>query len=152
VMSDRIGVMRAGKMVQVGSPHEIYTSPTTRFVSEFVGDVNVIPVSLGQRGTLRMSENGRTLKPPRLPDGFASGYLVVRPEYIRFIEKASDADNAVEGKLYNEYALGSRIQYQVRVGDNVFVVEKLRQQPFSGKLDDTVIIGWDAKDAIVVTD
>ncbi len=43
VMSDRIGVMRAGKLVQVGSPQDIYTAPTTRFVSEFVGDVNVSP-------------------------------------------------------------------------------------------------------------
>lgn len=152
VMSDRIGVMRAGKLVQVGTPHQIYTSPTTRFVSEFVGDVNVIPVSLGARGSLRMAENGRELKPPKLPAGFGNGYLVVRPEYIRFLDKVGDADNAVEGKLYNEYALGSRIQYQVRVGDAVFVVEKLRQQPFSGKLDDKVIIGWDAKDAILVTD
>ena len=46
VMSDRIGVMREGKLVQVGSPHEIYSAPTTRFVSEFIGDVNVIPVDV----------------------------------------------------------------------------------------------------------
>ena len=56
------------------------------------------------------------------------------------------------GRLYNEYALGSRIQYQVRVGESVFVVEKLRQQPFTGQLDDEVFIGWDAQDAILVTD
>ena len=66
--------------------------------------------------------------------------------------RRNEADNAVSGRLYNEYALGSRIQYQVRVGDSVFVVEKLRQQPFTGKLDDEVIIGWDARDAILVTD
>ena len=35
---------------------------------------------------------------------------------------------SLEGKLYNEYALGSRIQYQVRAGEHVFIVEKLRQQ------------------------
>ncbi len=45
VMSDRIGVMRAGKLVQVGTPQQIYSTPNTRFVSEFVGDVNVLPVS-----------------------------------------------------------------------------------------------------------
>ena len=50
----------------------------------------------------------------------------------------------MQGRLYNEYALGSRIQYQVRVGESVFVVEKLRQQPFTGQLDDEVFIGWDA--------
>ena len=55
VMSDRIGVMREGKLVQVGTPHEIYRSPNTRFVSEFVGDVNVLPVSLGADGLLTSS-------------------------------------------------------------------------------------------------
>src|SRR5688572_23462166 len=53
VMSDRIGVMREGKLVQVGTPHEIYTSPTTRFVSEFIGDVNVIPVDVAAGGLLK---------------------------------------------------------------------------------------------------
>jgi spermidine/putrescine transport system ATP-binding protein len=152
VMSDRIGVMRAGKLVQVGTPQEIYTTPNTRFVSEFVGDVNVIPVKLGGDGLLQSTSAGPALKPPPVPSGFTQGYLVIRPEYLRFLSSSGEADNAISGKLYNEYALGSRIQYQVRVGEKVFVVEKLRQQPFTGKLDDEVLIGWDANDAILVTD
>ena len=151
VMSDRIGVMRAGKLVQVGTPQEIYSAPNTRFVSEFVGDVNVIPVTLGSDGLLH-GPTGATYKPPRIPPGFRDGHLVIRPEYLKFLASPGEADNAISGSLYNEYALGSRIQYQVRVGDGVFVVEKLRQQPFTGQLDDTVTIGWDAQDAILVTD
>ena len=151
VMSDRIGVMRAGKLVQVGTPQQIYSTPNTRFVSEFVGDVNVIPVSLGGDGLLH-SPAGATFKPPRIPPGFRDGHLVIRPEYLRFLGSPGEADNAISGSLYNEYALGSRIQYQVRVGETVFVVEKLRQQPFTGQLDDKVTIGWDAQDAILVTD
>ena len=152
VMSDRIGVMRAGKLVQVGTPQEIYSTPNTRFVSEFVGDVNVIPVSLGGDGLLHAATTKATFKPPRIPAGFKEGHLVIRPEYLRFLQAPAEADNAVQGRLYNEYALGSRIQYQVRVGESVFVVEKLRQQPFTGQLDDEVFIGWDAGDAILVTD
>ncbi len=152
VMSDRIGVMRAGKLVQVGTPQQIYSTPNTRFVSEFVGDVNVIPVSLGSDGLLRASATKGVFQPPKIPEGFREGHLVIRPEYIKFLASASEADNAVQGRLYNEYALGSRIQYQVRVGENVFLVEKLRQQPFTGQLDDEVFIGWDAQDAILVTD
>ena len=52
-MSDRIGVMRDGKLVQVGTPNEIYTAPQTKFVSEFMGDVNIIAVSVGKRRTAR---------------------------------------------------------------------------------------------------
>ncbi len=152
VMSDRIGVMRDGKLVQVGSPHEIYSSPTTRFVSEFIGDVNVISVDVAAGGLLKSATVKGPLKGPVPPKGFTSGHLVIRPEFLRFIGKASEADNSVSGRLYNEYALGSRIQYQVRVGERVFIVEKLRQQMFTGKLDDEVRIGWDAKDSILVTD
>lgn len=152
VMSDRIGVMRAGKLVQVGTPQEIYSSPNTRFVSEFVGDVNVIPVSLGSDGLLHASALGEQLRAPRLPDGFTSGYLVIRPEFLTFLPSRPPSGNALGGRLYNEYVLGSRIQYQVRVGDSVFVVEKLRQQPFTGRLDDDVFIGWEPQDAILVTD
>ena len=152
VMSNRIGVMRAGKLVQVGTPHEIYSSPNSRFVSEFMGDVNVLPVTLGKNGMLISPAMNGPLKPPRTPAGFAEGHLVIRPEAVHFLKKVSDADNAVRGRLYNEYVLGSRIQYQVRVGDSVFAVEKLGQQSFTGKLDDMVMIGWDAEDAILVTD
>jgi spermidine/putrescine transport system ATP-binding protein len=152
VMSDRIGVMRDGRLVQVGTPHEIYSAPNTRFVSEFVGDVNVFPVTLNAKGLLNSPEIAGKLKPPKLPSGFSHGHLVIRPEFLRFLRKPSEADNAVTGRLYNEYALGSRIQYQVRVGETVFVVEKLRQQAFAGRLDDEVHVGWDAADAIVVTD
>ncbi len=152
VMSDRIGVMRAGKLVQVGTPQQIYSAPNTRFVSEFVGDVNVIPVSLGGDSMLDAPSLGQKLRPPKLPQGFAKGYLVIRPEYLTFVSGGDESGNALRGRLYNEYALGSRIQYQVRVGESVFVVEKLRQQPFAGQLDDEVTIGWDAQDAILVTD
>ena len=152
VMSDRIGVMRAGEMVQVGTPDEIYTAPRTRFVSEFMGDVNVMPVRLGPDGRLRSDDPPGDFNAPALPEGFAQGHLVVRPESMRFIERADQADNHVAGRLYNEYALGSRVQYQVRVGERVFVVERLRQQAFAGRLDDAVLIGWDAADSLVVGD
>ena len=150
VMSDRIGVMRAGRLVQVGSPNEIYTAPNSKFVSEFIGDVNVLPVTLGSSGKLACVSLGTEFAATRIPAGFRDGHLVVRPEFLRFLSQASDADNVLTGRLYNEYALGSRIQYQIRVGDQVFLVEKLRQQAYGGARDDEVMIGWDGRDSIVV--
>jgi spermidine/putrescine transport system ATP-binding protein len=152
VMSDRIGVMRAGEMVQVGTPNEIYTAPNTRFVSEFIGDVNVFPVVANGNGKLRSDEVGAEFLPPRALDGFSGGSLVVRPEFLRFLDRPDAAQNCLKGRLYNEYALGSRIQYQVRVGETVLIVEKLRQQAYTGRLDDEVLIGWDARDSILVND
>jgi spermidine/putrescine transport system ATP-binding protein len=151
-MSDRIGVMRAGEMVQVGTPNEIYTAPKSRFVSEFIGDVNVIAVTAGSGGRLRAAEFGAEFTAPKPLNGFAGGHLVVRPEFLRFLGGRAEAENCLTGRVYNEYALGSRIQYQVRVGEHVFIVEKLRQQAFAGSLDDEVLIGWDVRDSILVND
>ena len=151
VMSDRIGVMRSGKLVQVGTPNEIYSAPKDKFVSEFMGDVNVIPVSMNGSRTITSDAFDKTFAVGAIPDGFTTGHLVIRPEFIRFVEKPKDADNVLEGKLYNEYALGSRVQYQVRIGENVFIVEKLRQQSSTLQRDQAVLIGWDAKDSILVT-
>jgi spermidine/putrescine transport system ATP-binding protein len=153
VMSDRIGVMRDGKLVQIGTPQEIYTAPNSKFVSEFIGDVNVLPVSMLASGKLKAEQIPEEMIPPASMNGAgAAGYLVVRPEFLRFLDRPGDADNHVVGRLYNEYALGSRIQYQVRVGDLVFVLEKLRHEAFAGHLDQEVIIGWNAADSIVVPD
>lgn len=152
VMSDRIGVMRDGRLVQVGTPNQIYTAPETKFVSEFMGDVNILRVNIAADGKLSATDFDATFRGPQPVNGMTSGHLVIRPEFVRFLSSASEADNSLEGRLYNEYALGSRIQYQVRVGEQVFIVEKLRQQAYSGRLDDVVRIGWNAGDSILVSD
>ena len=46
-MADRIGVMQAGRLVQVGTPREIYEKPKTRFVADFNGLINLIEGTLG---------------------------------------------------------------------------------------------------------
>ncbi len=152
VMSDRIGVMRAGQLVQVGTPNEIYSAPNSRFVSEFIGDVNVLPVQRRADGRLDSPGLDVSFSAPAAGNAIAQGHLVIRPEFMRFLASAGEAENALSGRLYNEYALGSRIQYQVRVGERVFLVEKLRQQAYAGRRDDEVTIGWDAKDSILVRD
>jgi spermidine/putrescine transport system ATP-binding protein len=77
VMSDRIGVMRSGKLVQVGSPQEIYSAPRTKFVSEFIGDVNIVAVKADGKDQVQ-SDLGRFKTLP-VPDGVNDAYVVVRP-------------------------------------------------------------------------
>ncbi|MEM7223807.1 MAG: ABC transporter ATP-binding protein [Pseudomonadota bacterium] len=152
VMSDRIGIMRSGKLVQVGTPDEIYNQPTNRFVSEFMGEVNLLQVEATGDGQLASPGFEARFRPPPGANGVRAGHLVIRPESLRFLAKAEDAENALSGTLYNEYSLGSRIQYQVRVGEQVFLVEKLREHRYRGDLDDAVVIGWDAGDSILVSE
>ncbi|MBO0662570.1 ABC transporter ATP-binding protein [Jiella sp. CQZ9-1] len=151
VMSDRIGVMRAGKLVQVGSPEAIYGAPQTRFVAEFLGEVNVFGASLEGTGWVaETSGEPIRLVLPKPLAGASKAAVVVRPEYMKFLADPGDADNAVRGVIYNEYSLGSRIQYQVRAGDRVFLVEMSRAQARPGAGSGEVLIGWNAADAIVV--
>src|SRR5688572_30596813 len=83
VMSDRIGVMRSGRLVQVGTPHEIYTAPRDKFVSEFMGEVNVIDVVADTDGLLFAEAFGTRLTAPAHRRGFEKGHLVIRPEFLR---------------------------------------------------------------------
>ena len=149
-MSDRIGIMRAGRLVQVGTPDEIYNQPKNRFVSEFMGGVNVIQVEAAGDGKLHCSSLETHFIGPEAPQGFASGHLVIRPEYVRFLDTPDGAENHLRGVLYNDYSLGSRIQYHVKVGGQMFAIEKLREQRYHGKLDDSVIIGWDSENSVLV--
>lgn len=152
VMSDRIGIMQTGRIIQIGTPNEIYTRPKNKFVSQFMGEVNIVPVRRGANGRLESPEVWQALQGPALPPGVEEGHLVIRPESMRFLTKPEEADNHVKGTLYNEYAMGSRVQYHVKLGERMYVVEKLREQAYPGKINDEVLIGWDATDSVLVTD
>lgn len=148
VMSDRIGVMRAGKVVQIGTPEQIYSTPADRFVAEFFGEVNIVPVRRAEGGWVR-----RDGKPVAVASGISvdgdEANVVIRPEYMRFVSDDTGADNTLSGTIFNEYSLGSRLQYQVRSRTGrTFLIEVPRAAAWKGEGD--VMIGWDATNAIVV--
>lgn len=152
VMSDRVGVMSRGRLVQIGTPEEIYTRPATRFVAEFFGEVNSFEVKREGQGAWTLTDG----KPITVaPVGEAIGdtaTVIVRPETMRFVTGPSSADNLLTGRIYNEYSLGSRMQYQVHSGERIYLVEAARTAVAGISAGDTVTIGWDARDAIVVGD
>ncbi|HSP97504.1 MAG TPA: ABC transporter ATP-binding protein [Candidatus Dormibacteraeota bacterium] len=87
-MSDRIAVMREGRVEQVGTPEEIYHSPATVFVAGFIGTANLLPATIeqlnGTRATVRLAGNQRVEVPighgEFRPGG--SGVVMLRPERI----------------------------------------------------------------------
>jgi spermidine/putrescine transport system ATP-binding protein len=85
-MADRIAVMNAGRVEQIGEPRAIYERPRSRFVADFIGDSNFIPVAVadGPAGAVSLP-GGRPLPEATVPDGAASGTLMVRPEAIRLV-------------------------------------------------------------------
>ena len=154
VMSDRIGIMRQGAMVQVGTPNEIYNQPQNKFVAQFMGEVNTVEVEKADDRSVRSVSDGARYSVARDLGSFERGFLIIRPEILKIGQTAADLENQVRGVLYNDYALGSRIQYQVRAesdGEH-WLVEKLQDEPFEGRIDETVTIGWRSEDSILVTE
>jgi len=154
VMSDRIGIMNAGEMIQVGTPAEIYDAPRNKFVGEFMGEVNTIEVERVSEKHVRSLSDGTEFTVAREPDNFERGYLIIRPEIVKIGRPAEDLPNRVHGTVFNDYSLGSRIQYQIRSKSDQYqwLVERLQDEPYEGKLDDEVYIGWQSEDAILVSD
>lgn len=152
VMSDRVGVMSRGHLVQIGTPEEIYTKPATRFVAEFFGEVNSFEVKRRGEGAWTLADGKPITVAPVAEAIGETATVIVRPETMRFITGASSADNLISGTIYNEYSLGSRMQYQVHSGDRIYLVEAARSAVSGVSSGDLVTIGWDASDAIVVGD
>ncbi len=152
VMSDRVGVMSRGRLVQIGTPEEIYTRPATRFVAEFFGEVNSFEVKREGQGSWTLTD-GKPITVASVNEAIGdTATVIVRPETMRFVTGPSSADNLITGKIYNEYSLGSRMQYQVHSGERIYLVEAARTAVSGISAGDTVTIGWDARDAIVVGD
>lgn len=151
-MSDRIAIMKDGEIVQIGTPHDIYNRPQTKFVAQFMGEVNTIEVERVDSAHVRNLAGGDQFTVTAEHGHIERGYLVVRPEMIKMGPSAEDLPNRVEGILANDYALGSRVQYQVRSrsDDYHWVVERLQDEPAPARLDEPVTIGWRPEDSILL--
>jgi spermidine/putrescine transport system ATP-binding protein len=126
-MSDRIGVMSAGHLQQVGSPKDIYTRPVNRFVASFIGETNFLPATL--EGDAIRFDTGDTL-----PFGGAfaeKGRKVtatVRPEQVRL---GPPEDGAIPATVTNLVYFGTDTHCHLHLADGTEVVARL-QSPATG--------------------
>jgi putative spermidine/putrescine transport system ATP-binding protein len=118
-MSDRIAVMNRGRVIQVGTPLEIYDRPASRFVSDFIGDSNLIEATAervaGGRVELRAGDG--TSLTAAAADGVAAGQrvtLAVRPERVRLLGDGEPAPaNVLPGTIDSVNFQGDSILYRV---------------------------------------
>ncbi len=106
-MADRIAVMNAGKIEQIGSPQEIYDHPASMFVADFIGSppMNFLPFEAGlQSGDRAVKFHQASIAVPEIGEERAVGPLVlgVRPEHIRFTDVAP-----VRGRVFGAEYLGT---------------------------------------------
>lgn len=139
-MADRVVVMNQGTVEQVGMPTEIYYSPQTPFVANFVGKMNFIPATL--TGRTKLSIGGTSFELPRPQDGLTDGGVLacVRPEHIRKIQSgglaatvshveflgscwrvALDVPALTAVELFADFAGGEGFASPVQAGDHIQV-------------------------------
>ena len=130
-MSDRIAVMSAGEVQQVGSPREIYETPRNRFVADFIGETNLLDVTVtsvtGGRANCILP-GGRAIDCPAaavLDPG--PGHLSVRPERMRLTTPADpESDTLLSGAVVNHVYLGTDMQVMVRLDDGEVMTLRLQ--------------------------
>ncbi|MEM6590872.1 MAG: ABC transporter ATP-binding protein [Cyanobacteria bacterium P01_C01_bin.73] len=164
-LSDRIAVMNAGKIEQVGSPNEIYEFPKTPFVADFIGETNLMKAQVEQvKASALKAKTATGLSViTRQPEETAlqatqSIYISVRPEKIRLSTTAPETNsgkapvNCFQGKIQHTMYLGTHIHFEVELtsGDRVTVLRpnqggQLPQQQTS------VYAHWSPQDCLALT-
>ena len=162
VMSDRIAVMNEGRIVQVGSPRDIYTRPTSVFASDFIGDTNLVRGTVVAKAGLRvdlLTPGGATVS----GEGSAAiavgrgATLSVRPGSVRVVRASSDPEpdppTGLDAVIAELIYLGDRIRVEADAGGGLLVSADLREEEAAG-LERTmpVRLGWAPSAASVWVD
>jgi spermidine/putrescine transport system ATP-binding protein len=130
-MSDRIAVMSAGKILQVGTPREIYDAPADRFVADFIGETNVLSGRIHSVtdgfAEVETTVAGRILA--TIPHDFAGDgdvTVVLRPEHAALCPPTGHPACQMTGTLENIIYFGTDTHYHVRLrdGETIFTLRE----------------------------
>jgi iron(III) transport system ATP-binding protein len=121
VISDRVCIMRAGRVHQIGAPPDIYVRPATLFVASFVGAMNVLPdVAIGPRGEVALTAGAPSLAPLA---GHSRVTLAIRPEDVLLGEgPRAPAGIVLEGVVTKVSFAGREAYYRVAVSGGLHVL------------------------------
>ncbi|HEX2153085.1 MAG TPA: ABC transporter ATP-binding protein [Acidimicrobiia bacterium] len=155
-MSDRIGVMDNGRLLQVGEPAAIYERPTSRFVAGFIGDINLLSATVSSPDAVRLA-NGHELP---ISTGAAAGAevtLALRPERMELFdvdESMPERHARLRGKVIRRMYYGDAYYYDVEVGLDrpLEVKEENRPGVETYDMGEEAIVCWDPSATNVVTD
>ena len=145
-MSDRVAVMRAGRVEQVGAPREIYETPGTVFVAGFIGNINLL--SGRAAGSDRVDCGSATLAVTGAAPPGAAVAVALRPERIR-LEPTSALDTVLTMTVAHVVYQGETVRYILKsdAGLELQVLE-LGEVRFSAGT--RVRAGWAAADARII--
>ena len=154
VISDRVAVLRAGRVVQVGAPAELFERPRTRFVAEFIGKTNLVDAVADGTGSVA---RGR-LRLRVAADGLVAGapaVVSIRPHQIALAPPpaalaAPAGGNTLAGTVARASYLGDAVDYQVSVEGSDVVLRVTGPTPARARAGEPVILTVPAEACVLL--
>jgi putative spermidine/putrescine transport system ATP-binding protein len=156
-MSDRIVVMNAGRIEQIGTPTEIYEKPASPFVAGFIGRMNRIEakVTASKGGFSILEASGLRLAVPRMLPHGTRATVMVRPHRIHLARSESTAEvgqNSIRATIRKVTFAGETVQYEIVAGGSVLRVESQTSSAgYHRNPGDEVTAEWALTDTLVFT-
>ena len=153
-MSDRIAVMSDGKLLQVGSPEEVYERPANRFVADFIGQTNLLEGTVQDATTVCLANGARVQASSPQPVGTAVA-VSLRPERAHLKPRGDVASGhaSVDGVVERVTYLGNARVYTVRLDwMEVEVREENRPGADFHEPGTEITVSWDPRAVSVVAD
>ena len=157
-LADRIAVMNHGRLVQVGTPAEIYERPASRYVADFVGDVNLIEGTVTALAPAAVIDAGSVHVHAPTITGLTVGQNVtvaIRPERLRFVDGPTQRENILAGTVADVAYLGDVLLYRIRSDDGRVLKATMPNVAGAARtaaLGARVHVAWPADAAIVLTE
>ena len=166
-LGTRLGVMNHGRIVQVGSPSDIYESPSNRFVADFIGSVNLFEGQVSQEGSegVRVScaELGATVRADRAVSCTtgATVWTAIRPEKIAISRRqpaatAASGENVVRGTVREIAYMGDLSIYLVQIDSGKVMRVTLPNTTRGGERPiaraEKVWLSWHGSSPVVLTE
>ena len=150
-LGDRIAVLNEGRIVQVGTPQEIYEEPATRFVADFIGETNLLPVDYDGAETLTVAGQWKLdVTEIRGADEAAASpgsmVLAARPERVGI-----DPDGDLQGVVVETSYLGADIHLTIDLGGGLRINARTDSEGPSPIVGDSVSIRIDTRHARILT-
>ena len=144
VISDRVAVMRNGRVEQIGPPHELFERPRTRFVAEFIGKTNLIDAVADGAGSVARGRLRLRVAADGLTPG-APAVVSIRPHVIALGPRAEapasrPGTNALTGTVLRASYLGDTVDYQVTLEDSDVVLRVTGPTPARARAGDPVSV------------
>ena len=153
-MSDRIGVMSEGSLLQIGAAEDVYERPTTRFVADFIGETHLLDATVAAPGRVCLANGDRLAATTDLPAGTAVA-VSLRPEWLSLHPRgtAATSEATVDGTVAAGIYLGNALVYEV---DVAWMTVQVRVERAGGpppfEPGDEVTLSWPAEATRVVQD